>query len=292
MNFNQNPETMKNRSSDHLPQSYDSDENKQMENELLQLKLKAELGIDAHISANTPPSIKNLFLKNILAFESGLAQAEEIRIFDLIGKPEFVPEIKLNDISIAKELQNLVDLINQKQIALDFLGSYDCRTKYKFITEELFEEKVMNVQLPGMIMHFIYEEFHPNHKLDLEHKAKKFINAWLNQEKEQLSFSLTDVLALPDKRIWKKEKLMDRFSFFFDSYPNFINDKFEIEDINIHLREDTGFGYAEGLMNYTALTESNEVIEFKGPFKLYYTLEYGWWSIYYFVIPGFEFADD
>ena len=130
---------MKNRSSDYLPQSYDPDENKQMENELLQLKLKAELGIDAHISANTPPSIKNLFLKNILAFESGLAQAEEIRIFDLIGKPDFVPEIKLNDISIAKALNKLMDLINQKQIALDFLGSYDCRTKYKFITEELFE---------------------------------------------------------------------------------------------------------------------------------------------------------
>lgn len=283
---------MKNRSFDHLPQPYDPDENKQMENELLQLKLKAELGIDAHISANTPPSIKNLFLKNILAFESGLAQAREIRIFELIGEPKFVPEFKLNDISIEKALKRLMDLINRKQIALDFLGSYDCRTKYKFITEELFEEKVMDVQLPGMIMHFIYEEFHPNHKLDIENKAAKFINSWLSQEIEQLSFSLTDALVLPNRRVWKKEKLLGTFSNIFDSYPQFKNDKFKIENIQIDLKEDTGFGYAEGLMKYNALTENNEVIEFKGPFKLYFTLEYGWWSIYYFVIPGFEFTDD
>lgn len=283
---------MKNRSFDHLPQPYDPDENKQMENELLQLKLKAELGIDAHISANTPPSIKNLFLKNILAFESGLAQAREIRIFELIGEPKFVPEFKLNDISIEKALKRLMDLINRKQIALDFLGSYDCRTKYKFITEELFEEKVMDVQLPGMIMHFIYEEFHPNHKLDIENKAAKFINSWLSQKIEQLSFSLTDALVLPNRRVWKKEKLLGTFSNIFDSYPQFKNDKFKIENIQIDLKEDTGFGYAEGLMKYNALTENNEVIEFKGPFKLYFTLEYGWWSIYYFVIPGFEFTDD
>ncbi len=283
---------MKNISSDNLSQSYDPDENKRMENELLQLKLKAELGIDAHISANTPPSIKNLFLKNILAFETGLTQAEEIRIFELIGKPEFIPEAKLDDISIENALKELMDLLNGKQIALDFLGSYNCRTMYKFITEELFEEKVMDVQLPGMIMHFVYEEFHPNHKLDIEHKAGKFINSWFSQEKEQLSFSFTDTLVLPDKRVWKKDKIMDRFAKVFDSYPQFENCRYEISDINFDMKEDNGFGYAEGLMIYSALAENNEVIQFEGAFKLYFTLEYEWWSIYYFVIPGFEFADD
>ena len=169
-----------------------------MENELLQLKLKAELGVEAHISENTPPSIENIFLKNMLAFEAGLAEAEEIRIFDLIGLPDFIPEAKLDDLSLEAAFNKLMDLMNRKQIALDFLGSYDCRMKYKFITEELFEEKVMNMALPGMIMHFIYEEFHPNHKLDIEEKAEKFISSWFRQEKEHLSFSLADELILPD----------------------------------------------------------------------------------------------
>jgi hypothetical protein len=150
----------------------------------------------------------------------------------------------------------------------------------------------MNVQLPGMIMHFIYEEFHPNHKLDIEHKAAKFMNSWFSQEKEQLSFSLADALVLPDRRVWKKDKVMDRFAKVFDSYPMFKNGKYQIEDINFEIKEDIGLAYAEGLMKYTALAENHDAIEFEGPFKLYFTLEYEWWSIYYFVIPGFEFTNE
>jgi len=283
---------MKKISENNLPLSYDPDENKRMENELLQLKLKAELGVEAHISANTPASIENIFLKNMFAFEKGLAEAEEINIFELIGKPDFIPETKLDDFSVEAALNKIMDLLNEKQIALDFLGTYDNRTKYKFITEELFEEKVMNVQLPGMIMHFIYEEFHPNHKLDIEHKSVKFINSWLSQEKEQLSFSLDDALVLPDRRVWKKDKVMDRFTKVFDCYPQFKNGNYQIEDINYEIKEDIGLAYAEGLIKYTALAENHDVIEFEGPFKLYFTLEYEWWSIYYFVVPGFEFTND
>ena len=282
---------MKKISDNNLPLSYDPDENKRMENELLHLKLKAELGVEAHISENTPPSIENIFLKNMLAFEAGLAEAEQIRIFELIAEPDFIPEAKLDDLSLEAAYNKLMDLMNRKQIALDFLGSYDCRMKYKFITEELFEEKVMNMALPGMIMHFIYEEFHPNHKLDIEEKAEKFISSWFRQEKEHLSFSLADELILPDGRIWNKARVMDKLAKIFDSYPHFKNSRYIIADVNFELQEDVGMAYAEGIMKYTAFTEDQDKIQLEGPFKLYFTLEYEWWSVYYFVLPGFEFSD-
>lgn len=283
---------MKKISSENFPMSYDPDENKRMENELLQLKLMAELGVDAHISANTPLSIENIFLKNMLAYEKGLAEAKEINIFGLIGKPDFVSETILDDTSIETALNKIMDLLNEKQIALDFLGNYEDRKKYKFITEELFEEKVMNVQLPGMIMHFIYEEFHPNHKLDIRNKTEKFINSWFIQENENLSFSLADILVLPDRKVWKKEKVMDKFAKVFNSFPKFKNGKFTITEINFEIKEDIGLAYAEGTIKYDAYTENQDKIEFEGPFKLYFTLEYEWWSIYYFVIPGFELANN
>ena len=283
---------MKKISSENFPMSYDPDENKRMENELLQLKLMAELGVDAHISANTPASIENIFLKNMLAYEKGLAEAKEINIFGLIGKPDFVSETILDDTSIETALNKIMDLLNEKQIALDFLGNYEDRKKYKFITEELFEEKVMNIQLPGMIMHFIYEEFHPNHKLDIRNKTEKFINSWFIQENENLSFSLADILVLPDRKVWKKEKVMDKFAKVFNSFPKFKNGKFTITEINFEIKEDIGLAYAEGIIKYDAYTENQDKIEFEGPFKLYFTLEYEWWSIYYFVIPGFELANN
>lgn len=283
---------MKKISSENFPMSYDPDENKRMENELLQLKLMAELGVDAHISANTPASIENIFLKNMLAYEKGLAEAKEINIFGLIGKPDFVSETILDDTSIETALNKIMDLLNEKQIALDFLGNYEDRKKYKFITEELFEEKVMNIQLPGMIMHFIYEEFHPNHKLDIRNKTEKFINSWFIQENENLSFSLADILVLPDRKVWKKEKVMDKFAKVFNSFPKFKNGKFTITEINFEIKEDIGLAYAEGIIKYDAYTENQDKIEFEGPFKLYFTLEYEWWSIYYFVIPGFELVNN
>ncbi len=282
---------MKNRSENNLPLSQDPDENKRMENQLLQLKLKAELGVEAHISENTPPLIENIFLRKMLDYETSLANAEEIRIYDLIGQPEFIPEARLDDLSLEIALNKLTATINQKQIALDFLGTYDNRTKYKFITEELFGEEVMNVQLPGMIMHFIYEEFHPNHALDIKQKTEKFLSSWFRQQIETILFSLADNFILPDGRIWDKDKIMDKINIYFDSYPQFKNGNYQIADINFELQEDVGMAYAEGIMQCTAFTENHDKIQLEGPFKLYFTLEYEWWSVYYFVLPGFQFSD-
>ena len=57
---------MNNLGNDNLQLSDDPEENMRMENELLQLKLKAELGAETYISGNFPPSVENDFLKNEL----------------------------------------------------------------------------------------------------------------------------------------------------------------------------------------------------------------------------------
>jgi len=282
---------MKKISENNLPLSYDPDENKRMENELLQLKLKAELGLEAHISANIPPSVENIFLKNMLAFEEGLLRAKETSKNELIGKPYFMAENAIDDHFLEIELKKLMELINQNQIAIDFLGDYDNRTKYKFLTEELFEEQVMNMHLPNMIMHCIYEDFHPNHKMDIKQKTEKFISSWFRKKKENLLFSLADEVILPDGNMLKKEKIINKLANYFDAYTSFENEYYSVDDINFEVKDDMGLAYAEGRMKYIALTEDLSVLKFEGSFKLYFTLEYDWWSIYFFIIPGFDISD-
>ena len=51
------------------PLSDDPEENLRMENELLRLKLQAELGADPHMINPVDPEIENIFLKNIFNFE-------------------------------------------------------------------------------------------------------------------------------------------------------------------------------------------------------------------------------
>lgn len=62
-----------------------------------------------------------------------------------------------------------------------------------------------------------------------------------------------------------------------------------IKDISFELQEERGIGHAEGFVKYVAILENNEQIAIKGPFKLYLSSDYGWWSIFHIVFPGFEY---
>jgi hypothetical protein len=46
---------------------------------------------------------------------------------------------------------------------------------YRFIAEELFFHEMNNVRVKGMVTCFIYEEFHPNAKLDIEDAYEYFL---------------------------------------------------------------------------------------------------------------------
>lgn len=48
------------------------------------------------------------------------------------------------------------------------------------------------------------------------------------------------------------------------------------------------FSDAEGAVKYDAVLTTGETVHLEGPFKLYLSNEDGWWSIFYFVFPGFD----
>ena len=46
-------------------------------------------------------------------------------------------------------------------------------------------------------------------------------------------------------------------------------------------------GHAEGLLKYEALSEAGEEIHYEGAYKLYMEKQDFYWTIFYFVMPGF-----
>ena len=61
-----------------------------MENEILKLKMMAERGGYFSESAEyLPPEVEAEFLKNIQLFEDSFDNAEEISVYECIGKPEY-----------------------------------------------------------------------------------------------------------------------------------------------------------------------------------------------------------
>jgi hypothetical protein len=271
------------------PLSDDPEENLRMENELLHLKLQAELGVDPQIINPVDPQIENEFLKNIFDFEHNYASSKRVKLFELLGEPNFIPASELSDDLLDIALEELHTLMQSKSITVDYSGEYSNRTKYLFITEELFEQEANDFTIPGMVMHFHYEEFHPNHKIDIEDRAQEFLSEWFKQSFSELSWELGGSFVSPDRKTYTKDEIVVQLKNIFSAFPSFKDEEHVIHDIGFELRDGGGLGHAEGFVKYNAVLENNEVIRFEGPFKIYLSLEQEWWSIFHIVFPGFRY---
>ena len=266
------------------------DENLRIENEILKLKLQAERG--ALFGGNMydlPPEIESEFLKNVQQFEGLFEKAKMITIYECIGKPTYKSVDELKNEEIEAELKSLVELMHSKNIILDVLSEYEHSVIYRFITEELFLEQIRDMQFPGYIHNFIYEEFHPNHTIDIERTAQDFLNHWFEKNFDENSTEFANQLITAGGEILPREKVITKLHNCLNSYQRFTNIKFSGTDTSFEWddKEGKGLGHAEGMFSYNAELEGGEFIHIEGPFKLYMSNEDGFWRIFYFVFPGF-----
>jgi len=268
-------------------------ENLRIENELMRIKLQAQFGdaFQMGTSNELTPEMENQFLKNILAFEESYQQGDFITVYECIGKPVY----KAVETMTAAELNNatnkLLGLLKEKNVQLDFSdGPYDDATIFKFITEELFNEEVAKERVEGMINGFIYEEFHPNHKVAIERLAHKFLGSFFTRDFEPDPFVLSDDIITFEGQQMKRDELLKKLQLFFDAFKNFADDGYNIGSINFELQPEQGrgMGFAEGMLKYEAAIDNGETIHYEGPYKLYMQMEDNYWSVFYFVVPGFK----
>ncbi|MBC7641465.1 MAG: hypothetical protein H7174_03875 [Flavobacterium sp.] len=156
------------------------------ENEFKKIKMNLESGaiFPDDLSKNLPPELESQFLDSIMNFEKALRNAKKISVFDKIGRPDYIAEKGLNDTEIVEELEKIKLLLQNNGMNLDVLADYDDEERliYKFITEELFLLEVDDLDLPGISMCFTYEEFHQNHKYDIQRETDNFLNMILNKK--------------------------------------------------------------------------------------------------------------
>jgi len=176
-----------------------------MENQLMKIQIEDFLGgqIMGGNELELPAEIENLFLKNILEFEKQSKNIKRVKIVELIGKHTFKPAEELNPKQLKTALSKAFALLEKNNIHLDFLAEYNDEIKYKFIAEELINEEAQMMNMPGMIMHFIYEEFHPNSDFDIRNRIKHFLfTLFENQEGENnYQFSCNEEFRLNNEYI-------------------------------------------------------------------------------------------
>lgn len=266
-------------------------ENIKIENEFLRLKLKTQYGDAFFMQSNNdlPPEIENQFLKNMMAFEENHQNAEYTTVYEKIGNPDYKPVLELTSAEITEALKALTGSMEQHGINLDICdGPYPDEVIYKFITEELFAHEIEKEPVFGNSWNFIYEEFHPNDKADIEKNTHEFLRHWFTRSFNEYCTELDYHLITADGRQLEKEIVLQKIQVFFDAFTDFKDDGYNINEIKFELHEDDhGLGHAEGMLKYDAVMENGEIIHYEGPYKLYMQRIDKWWSIFYFVMPGF-----
>jgi hypothetical protein len=160
--------------------------NIEQENEFKKIKFSIEHGgsLFGKSNSNLPPEIEGEFLDYISNFEKAYKDVKQIAVFDKIGKPDYTPEANLSDDEITTELERIETILGNHNIGLDVLCDYENEERliYKFLTEELFLQVIDDMNVSGMNAVFIYEEFHPNHKYDLERDTIDFLKMFLDKD--------------------------------------------------------------------------------------------------------------
>lgn len=273
--------------------SDDLQENLRIENEFLKIKLKAQYGdaFQMGISADMPLEIENQFLKSMMAFEDEYANAEYVTVFERVGSPECKGVDELGEVELSNSIKQVMKLLHNNDIKLDILdGPYDDKIIYQFITEELFSIKVESKPLAGMTCNFVYEEFHPNHKADIIKRTHAFLHNWFGRKFTEYCTELSWHCITGEGVQLTREDVVGKMHVFFEAFEQFKDDGYNINNISFELQEDIdkGMGFAEGMLTYDAVLDNGEIIHYEGPYKLYLQLEDSWWSIFYFVMPGFK----
>jgi hypothetical protein len=273
--------------------SEDPMEHFKIENEILKMKLKAQYGDAFQMftpEGQLPPDVENQFLKNMINFEENYQNMEFIKILDKIGNPVIMPISAISVSELPAAIAHIVQLLNDKNIHIDFLeGPYDDELKYKFITEELLHKEIEKDMPEGMSCNFIYEEFHPNHKADVTKIGHEFIVAWITGNLAGVEAHLAKNLINDKGTQIKQEKIVTRIKNVFDAFEHFENDGYNVFDVGFKMNEDTdtGMGHVEGNLKFDAIVSDGEKVHFEGGCKIYLSYEFGFWHIFYFVMPGF-----
>ena len=271
----------------------DHQEHLRLENEILRIKIKTELGGDYESDEQLSPELENEFLKNILAFEHRYAKIKMVRIADLLGNPTVAKADTLDEEAVVKAYYELEELLAQKHIVVEFTKHREERFKYQFITEELFSHETDDMEVEGMTKYFNYEEFHPDHEAEIGEFTVKFLADWFARKTEGAKWYLDDQFIQPDGQAFSKDEMITAFKKVFAAYIAFEDSGYVMEEIHFELHAgevqvNQGTGVTSGMVKYTAVLESGERTSIEGPFKFYFSRSYGRWRIYFFYLTGFN----
>jgi hypothetical protein len=111
-----------------------------------------------YLGCNYPPELATDLPGHIYSFEQAWKEAKPVRVYELLGSPEFRNEKEIDDASLKNVLAGVIGLMEQNNIHVDTTADQDDREIYRYITDIVFEQEVDDLKLGGLGRHFFYRQ--------------------------------------------------------------------------------------------------------------------------------------
>ena len=130
------------------------------------------------------------FRRQLEQLDQTIAHPTYLTVHAALGYPIVKPLVEVKPDELADELNALLEYMYLNGIAVDFLTEVSDIEAYRFIVDELFDEKSTDMRGTGMTTHFIYEEFYPNAEYDAKMWAGNFLRSLLHHHHDGLKTAL------------------------------------------------------------------------------------------------------
>ena len=268
------------------------DEKLKAENDFLKMKMMLERGTEFEKTAEgeeLPADIENNFLRNIMEFEKQFDQHKTATVFDKIGKPKhFKPVEEINDEDITEAWAQLNGYMQQHGVELSAISpKITVRELYRFTTEELFEHETDDIDMPGMISGFIYDEFYPDYEYDnTRYAVDDCISLILKKQTVDYFPHLAKKVTLNGHENLSEESFKAIINRFKNAYDNILLQLIEASSCTIEEITCTVKG------NYVAhATIDHDKVELKDEWKVIFKFDddLGYWEIVTVLIQNIFF---
>ena len=140
--------------------------------------------------------------------------------------------------------------------------------------------------MPGMVCHFIYEEFYPNHEKDIIRFCESFCRNLFGKSDEYLDVELDHELVFANGVVMNNKQFVDKAKLWFDAFESFTLSQLRFMKPEFSLEQ--GMGHVNTWFDYDAKLEDGSSINFSGPGIFYMHFIYGFWYICGMDFPGFK----
>lgn len=260
--------------------SDDAEEQLRMENELLRLQLQAETGAEIQSLSELPAAVENMFLNQMLNIERQMDSVAILSIRSIIGNPEkFVDESALDDEETTLYFDELMALLEEHNIVLDFEEDYPARQKYKFLMDTFLDMEIQKFDIPELVCHFTYEEIAFEHEYRVKAVANLFWHYWFEQDIPWQKDYWRDEIVLNGVAL-SKQQLTTKIDQVFTAYHHFDNGHVTIDSCKVMSEGGESFAKVKGTVQYEACIDHADCILISSDFEMALVLTNDSWQIY------------